>query len=252
MNVELINYNSVDPDELCGTAAMMCYNGSDPQKSLKHSIKLRHDSVTEHSSFTFMITGISSVLLSQLTRHRFFSFSVQSERYCGANYSCVVPPSVADNPDAKKLWDDTISIIHDTYKKLVSEFRIPKEDARMIREKATTYNLIATANARELNRFFELRCCTRAQWEIRELANKMLALVKVVAPITFSNAGPHCERYGFCPEGDKCCGRAMTYEDAKWVYYLLKCYVNKDEVALLSKLDKMSNKHIKRGVLNNG
>ena len=159
MNVELINYNSVDPDELCGTAAMMCYNGSDPQKSLKHSIKLRHDSVTEHASFTFMITGISSVLLSQLTRHRFFSFSVQSERYCGANYSCVVPPSVVNNPDAKKLWDDTISIIHDSYKKLVSEFKIPKEDARMIREKATTYNLIATANARELNRFFELRCC---------------------------------------------------------------------------------------------
>lgn len=239
MNVELINYNSVDPDELCGTAAMMCYNGSDPQKSLKHSIKLRHDSVTEHASFTFMITGISSVLLSQLTRHRFFSFSVQSERYCGASYSCVVPPSVADNPDAKKLWDDTISIIHDSYKKLVSEFRIPKEDARMIREKATTYNLIATANARELNRFFELRCCSRAQWEIRELAIKMRDLVKDVAPITFFNAGPHCERYGFCPEGEKCCGKAITYDDAKGLYYMLDNYVNHDEVALHSKLDKM-------------
>lgn len=249
MNVEIINYNSVDPDELCGTAAMMCYNGSDPQKSLKHSIKLRHDSVTEHASFTFRITGISSVLLSQLTRHRFFSFSVQSERYCGANYSCVVPPSVVDNPDAKKLWDDTISIIHDSYKKLVSEFRIPKEDARMIREKATTYNLIATANARELNRFFELRCCSRAQWEIRELAIKMRALVKVVAPITFLNAGPHCERYGFCPEGEKCCGRAMTYEDANGIYYLLDHYVNEDEIALHSRLDKMFDKYLKkRGV----
>ena len=249
MNVELINYNSVDPDELCGTAAMMCYNGSDPQKSLKHSIKLHHDSVTEHASFTFMITGISSVLLSQLTRHRFFSFSVQSERYCGANYGCVVPPSVANNPYAKKLWDDTISIIHDSYKKLVSEFRIPKEDARMIREKATTYNLIATANARELNRFFELRCCSRAQWEIRELAIKMRDLVKVVAPITFFNAGPHCERYGFCPEGEKCCGRAMTYEDANGIYYLLDHYVNEDEIALHNRLDKMFNKYLKnRGV----
>lgn len=117
----------------------------------------------------------------------------------------------------------------------------------MIREKATTYNLIATANARELNRFFELRCCSRAQWEIRELANKMRDLVKVVAPITFLNAGPHCERYGFCPEGDKCCGRAMTYEDAKGLYYLLDNYANKDEVALLVRLDKMANKYIKGG-----
>ena len=246
MNVELINYNSVDPDELCGTAAMMCYNGSDAQKSLKRSIKLNHDSVTEHCSFTFMMTGISSVLLSQLTRHRFFSCSVQSERYCGANYSCVVPPSVADNPDAKKLWDDTISIIHDSYKKLVSEFRIPKEDARMIREKATTYNLIATANARELNRFFELRCCSRAQWEIRELANKMRALVKAVAPITFFNAGSHCERYGFCPEGEKCCGKAITYEDAKRLYYMLDNYVNHDEIALHGKLDKMVRMRMKK------
>lgn len=217
MNVELLNCNTFEADELCGTAAMMCYNGSDPQKSLKHSIKLHHDSVTEHASFTFRIAGVSSVLLSQLTRHRFFSFSVQSERYCGANCDYVTPPSVLDNPEAKKLWDETISIIHDSYKKLVSEFRIPKEDARMIREKATTYNLIATANARELNRFFELRCCSLAQWEIRELANKMRALVKPVAPITFSNAGSHCERYGFCPEGEKCCGKAITYEDAKGI-----------------------------------
>lgn len=250
MNVELINFNSVDPDELCGTAAMMCYNGSDPQKSLKRSIKLRHDSVTEHVSFTFMITGISSVLLSQLTRHRFFSFSVQSERYCGANYSCVVPPSVVNNPDAKKLWDDTISIIHDSYKKLVSEFRIPKEDARMIREKATTYNLIATANARELNRFFELRCCSRAQWEIRELAIKMRDLVKDVAPITFFNAGAHCDRYGFCPEGDKCCGRAMPYEEAMKIYKVYNAFkegnidtVNSIFNMLIDKYEKRSMKH---------
>lgn len=249
MDVELINCNTTDADELCGTAAMMCYNGNNPKKSLSRSIKFHHDSVTEHASFTFRITGISSVLLSQLTRHRFFSFSVQSERYCGANCNYVTPPSVIKNKEAKKLWDNTIAIIHDSYNKLVGDLGIPKEDARMIREKATTYNLIATANARELNRFFELRCCYRSQWEIRELANKMLALVERVAPTIFFNAGPHCEKYGFCPEGEKCCGRAMTYEDAMGVYHLLDPYVNGDEIALHNRLDNMFDKYVKdRGV----
>lgn len=249
MNVELINCNTADPDELCGTAAMMCYNGNNQKKSLSHSIQLHHYSVTEHASFTFRINGVSSVLLSHLTRHRFFSFSVQSERYCGANCDYVTPPSVLNNKEAKNLWDNTIAIIHDSYNKLVYDLGIPKEDARMIREKATTYNLIATANARELNRFFELRCCSRAQWEIRELAIKMLSIVKDVAPVIFFNAGPHCERYGFCPEGKNCCGKAMTYEDAYGVYYLLDHYVNDDEIALHDRLDKMFYKYLKqRGV----
>lgn len=250
MIVELINRSHVNPDELCGLAASICYNGNNPEKSLQHALETRHDSVTEHASFTFKINGVSSSLLAQLTRHRFFSFSVQSERYCGASPEYVTPPSIKNNAKALELWETTIEIIHDAYNRLVKDYNIPKEDARMIREKATTYNLIATANSRELMHFFELRCCTRSQWEINELACNMLSCVKVVAPQTFKDAGAHCYRYGFCPEGDKCCGRAMPYDEAIEIYHAFNAFtkgdidtVNSVFNMLIDGYEKRSTKH---------
>lgn len=228
MKVELINYSRVNPDELCGYAASLCYGGNAPINSLIRAIGNNHDSVTEHASFTFKISGVSSVLLAQISRHRFFSFSVQSERYCGASTGYVTPPSIKYNHDAFKLWEATIEMIHEAYNCLVNTHNIPKEDARMIREKATSYNLIATANSRELLHFFNLRCCSRAQWEIRELAINMLECVRDVAPIIFNQAGPHCVRHGFCPEGNNSCGAAMTYEDAMEIYSAYDAYLEND------------------------
>ena len=250
MIVELINKSDVNPDNLCGVAASLCYNGNSPERSLNHAIKTHHDSVTEHACFTFKIYGVSSCLLAQLTRHRFFSFSVQSERYCGASPEYVTPPSIERNPEALELWESTIEMIHEAYNCLVNVHKIPKEDARMIREKATTYNLIATANSRELMRFFELRCCSRAQWEINELANNMLACVKVVAPNTFKNAGAHCDRYGFCPEGNKCCGRAIPYEDATEIYTAFNAFVEDDFDTVIKVFNKLVDNYEKRSMRN--
>ena len=56
--------------------------------------------------------------------------------------------------------------------------------------------------------FFSLRCCSRAQWEIRDVACQMLDLVKEKAPNLFRNAGPGCVR-GICPEGKMSCGKAL-------------------------------------------
>ena len=248
MIVELINHSHINPDTLCGIAASLCYNGNNTEHSLNHAIKTHHDSVIEHSTFTFKISGVSSALLAQLTRHRFFSFSVQSERYCGASPEYVTPPSIERNPEALELWEATIEMTHEAYNCLVNVHKIPKEDARMIREKATTYNLIATANSRELMHFFELRCCSRAQWEINELARNMLACVKVVAPITFKNAGAHCERFGFCPEGSKCCGRAMPYEEAMEIYTAYNAFVEDDFDTLTSVFNKLVDNYEKRSM----
>ena len=63
-------------------------------------------------------------------------------------------------------------------------------------------------NARELLHFFRVRCCNRAQWEIRQLAIEMLKIVKKIAPILFINAGPACVS-GKCPEGKFSCGEAQ-------------------------------------------
>lgn len=90
---------------------------------------------------------------------------------------------------------------------------VPEEDARYILPNACATNIVVTMNGRELRHFFKLRCCTRAQWEIRELANRMLEQVKDVAPIMFRDAGASCVATGRCPEGKKSCGRMLMNED---------------------------------------
>ncbi|MBQ9263993.1 MAG: FAD-dependent thymidylate synthase, partial [Clostridia bacterium] len=70
-----------------------------------------------------------------------------------------------------------------------------------------------TMNCRELLHFFSLRCCNRAQWEIREMARQMLALCKKEAPVIFEAAGPGCVR-GHCPEGAKTCGQAAQVRES--------------------------------------
>ena len=82
---------------------------------------------------------------------------------------------------------------------------IPAEDARYILPNAAETKIVVTMNIRELMHFFTLRCCNRAQWEIRDLAWKMLELVRPTAPFIFATAGPSCVR-GACPEGKMTCG----------------------------------------------
>ena len=206
MKVTLISQSTVFPDDLCGKAAAICCGSKDEKKSLNIAINNHHESVLEHANFTFEICNVSSILLAQLTRHRFFSFSVRSERYCGGSKDYVIPPTIANNAYARREFYIALDVLEDAYKEMI-KYGIPKEDARFILPKATTYDIIATANARELLRFFDLRCCNRAQWEIRELAKAMCDMLKVVSPVIFANAGAYCERHGYCQEGKNCCGK---------------------------------------------
>ena len=88
------------------------------------------------------------------------------------------------------------------YRRMVAA-GIPAEDARYVTPQAVETNLILTMNARELRHFFKLRCCNRAQWEIRGVADAMLAICKRIAPELFYGAGPGCVR-GNCPEALPC------------------------------------------------
>lgn len=197
-----------DPDLICGEAAALCtgYTG-DPLKALKGAMASGHESVCEHATFTFEIEDVSRVLLAQLTRHRLASYSVQSQRYCGANPDdLVIPQSILD-----KRFGGSVTLmmqkVTDLYDAMLQE-GIPVEDARFLIPQGVTCKLMMTANARELRHFFALRCCNRAQWEIRELAKRMLTLCRGAAPVLFADAGPGCVR-GACPEGAKSCGKGV-------------------------------------------
>lgn len=161
-----------------------------------------HASVIEHASFTFSIEDVSRVMTHQLVRHRIASYTQQSQRYVKYDTleKYVTPQSIGGNSEAKKTFDETLEKISETYQKLLN-MGISKEDARFILPNAAKTNIIVTMNARELRHFFNLRCCARAQWEIREVAVDMLRQAKKAAPVLFEDCGPTCVELGWCTEG---------------------------------------------------
>jgi len=213
LKVILLRYTA-DAEKLCGTAALTTTKSGTPsrilekidQETAKQIIKrvtgYGHCSVIEHASFTFSIEGVSRAMTHQLVRHRIASYTQQSQRYVAydtlENY--VTPPSIAKNPQIKEDFDKTLEKISQTYQQLLKT-GISKEDARFILPNAAKTNIIVTMNARELRHFFNVRCCARAQWEMREVATEMLKQVKKATPTLFENAGPTCVEKGYCSEG---------------------------------------------------
>ena len=178
-------------------------------------MNMGHESVLEHASFTFGIEGVSRVLLAQLTRHRIASFSVQSQRYVSYEngFGYVIPDSIkALGDDAVARYHSQMQMIESWYKEwqaaLGKEGEKSNEDARFVLPNACETRILLTMNVRELRHFFSLRMCNRAQWEIRQLAEKMFLLCYETAPALFQDAGPACLR-GKCPEGEKSCGQAL-------------------------------------------
>ena len=242
MTVTLLTYTP-DADKLVASAAKLCYSKSDiptlldnltPDKVesfLSLLTDLGHASPIEHASFTFGIEGVSRALLAQLTRHRIASFSVQSQRYVDkSSFEYITPPEIENIPEAKAEYIKAMQEDAAHYENLrnilikkhtetfmsegISEKEAIKlaekkanEDARFVLPNSCDTKIIMTMNVRSLHNFFTLRCCRRAQWEIRELAVEMLKLVKEVAPLLFAKAGPGCIR-GKCTEGSYSCKKA--------------------------------------------
>lgn len=217
MDVTLL-YHTPEPERAVATAARLCYapvGGRELMESLTDE-KIRkvlttivssgHFSTLEHASYTFAVEGVSRALTHQLVRHRLASYNQQSQRYVKFKEEppIVRPASVDTNPEAAQAFDEAIDACWQAYDKLV-QAGVPAEDARYILPNACETKIVVTMNIRELMHFFSNRCCNRAQWEIRELAWKMLELVRPTAPFIFRTAGPGCMR-GACPEGKMCCG----------------------------------------------
>lgn len=213
MNVQLLAHTPA-PEQLVAASAKLCYSAAsiadlaaiEADKAAEFIGKLpeAHQSPLEHVSFTFGIEGVSRAMLAQITRHRIASYSVQSQRYVEmGHFGYVIPQTIAENDEALDEYQHLMCLVRIVYNKLI-ELGIPNEDARFVLPNACETRMIVTMNARELLHFFSLRCCKRAQWEIRAVADEMLRLCKEVAPEIFAKAGPGCVR-GHCPEGKMGC-----------------------------------------------
>lgn len=213
LKVKILRYTA-DPELLCGAAALTSTKSGNPsdifesinlekaRQTVKRVTGYGHASVIEHASFTFSIEEVSRAMTHQLVRHRIASYTQQSQRYVTYDTlkQYVIPPSINDNSEAKKIFDKALESVSEAYNKLL-QAGVPKEDARYILPNAAKTNIVVTMNARELRHFFNLRCCARSQWELREVAIEMLRQVKKIAPSLFENAGPTCVELGYCPEG---------------------------------------------------
>jgi len=228
MDVHLL-YHTPDPERAVAVAARLCYapvgaaelleTMADDAvgRVLKTILTSGHTSTLEHASYTFAIDGVSRAMTHQLVRHRLASYNQQSQRYVSFadEPEFVVPPAVAADPQAALDFERATHEAFAAYRRLI-EAGVAAEDARYLLPNATETKIVVTMNIRELLHFFELRCCKRAQWEIRDVACKMLELVAPTAPYIFMDAGASCRR-GPCKEGKMTCGepypRAPKRED---------------------------------------
>lgn len=237
--VNLLGYtttiNGGGPEDVVAAAGKLCYSKvganeilekmtkDDIEKFLNNLSNFGHYSPFEHASFTFIIEGISRTCSHQIVRHRIASYSQQSQRYVDLKdtIKIIVPKEIENDENIKQKYIDSImndydayvditNSLVDKYKKIGIEEKVATkkalEDARFALPNACETKMVMTMNARSLINFFEKRCCNRAQWEIKEVADQMLDLVLEVAPHLFAKAGAKCV-FGACPEGNKSCGK---------------------------------------------
>jgi thymidylate synthase (FAD) len=199
---------------LCAWAARICtgladepHDREDDVRLMKRIIASGHESVLEHAVFTFRLRGVSRCLTHQLVRHRLASYEEVSQRYVDVwdGFHYIVPGTIAKDDFLLSVYKEQMTNCQQAYRNLL-ESGVPEEDARYVLPGSWGTDIVVTMNARELRHFFALRCCNRAQWEIRAVADRMLELVRQTeaAPL-FEEAGPGCVR-GQCPEGKRTCG----------------------------------------------
>jgi len=208
---------SPDPELTVAASARVCYSrrgvselmaGLQVEEAydlIRKLIRKRHLSPLEHVGFTFS-AAVSRVCSHQLVRHRIASYSHQSQRYVSMDRAeWRLPPGIVADPGARDKCRELLEQARRVYTELIA-MGIEREDARYLLPGAALSPIVFTMNARQLLHFFSVRCCRRAQWEIRDLAWSMLKKARSVAPVLFESAGPACAR-GSCSEGDMTCGR---------------------------------------------
>ena len=217
MKVVLISHTK-DPEAVVAAAINQCYSaktGAELKETISPEKRERlidivmnggHLSTVEHASFTFAVEGVSRVTETQLVRHRVASYSIKSGRYNKTHTNFVIPPKIAADEKAMQIVDKFKKDLGAAVANL-AEMGFKFEDLRYLTPQGTATNIVLTMNARSLLNFFEHRLCLRAQSEIREMAGKMLELVRPVAPNIFKFAGPTCETQKICWEGDLSCGK---------------------------------------------
>lgn len=215
---------TTEPEKTIAVASRICYSTktleeiknlfeSEEQvkKQVEFLIDLGHDSVLEHASATFYI-DMSRIASHQFVRSRIASYSQQSLRYCelNGNEEYEVPETFTE--ETRTRFFEIIEEVEKFYKECLDK-DIPAEDARHIIPTSIRTPLTVTMNFRSWLHFLELRCCTRAQKEIRNIAFEIRRELIKIAPTVFKKSGATCMSKGYCGESKKSCNKAPTLKE---------------------------------------
>ncbi|MCD6289605.1 MAG: FAD-dependent thymidylate synthase [Anaerolineae bacterium] len=143
----------------------------------------------QHNTATFLIEGISRSASHQIVRHRLASISQESQRYVSltkGGWGVVIPPSIAEKPEAKRIMDEVWENLTKAYGDLRS-LGIRKEDARFLLPNATETRMVISMNFAAWRHFCWLRCDQAAQWEVRAVAYDILQHLYELVPSAFQD-----------------------------------------------------------------
>ena len=198
-----------------------CNRKTIPQKIelISKVLESGHHSIAEHVNISFTIDSISRSCSHQLIRHRLCTYSQQSQRYVNfsnKSFNYVIPPDIAQtfstSNDLCRKYVDLMTKIKEFYDDAV-EAGIKAEDARYVLPNAACTNIVVTTNLRNLIHILGLRCCTRAQWEIRAVYRELSKQLKHAFPFIEKYLDANCVQLGYCPEGHKSCGRFPSLKE---------------------------------------
>ena len=200
---------SIAGEKLSEVAGRVCYMSfAKPRPGgnsayLEHIKQVGHGSVLEHGVWNFIFTGISRSVTHELVRHRAgWGYSQLSQRYVDESVAEYCEPDcIADDPELHALWLKTVGDTHKAYvelsTKLTEKFssepdktlrrKMARQAARSVLPNATETKVFATANARALRHFIEMRGSRHADVEIRKLAIEVLKIMQVESPNLFGD-----------------------------------------------------------------
>ncbi len=194
MKVELLHItpNAEEIIEAAGRTAYLSFDkitADSAEKFIKMLISRGHESVIEHATATFRISGVSRTMTHQLVRHRLASYTQQSQRVVNEeklrNYT--TPPDIKNSDiTVQKLYSNTMKQAFDLYKILISR-GIRRQDARFVLPNACHTEIVMTCNLRNWRHVIKMRSTKHAQWEIRSVIREILKILQRECPCVFGD-----------------------------------------------------------------
>ncbi len=159
----------------------------------------------EQLTYTFRISDITLSGITHIVRHRMQSIIIPSLKGLNSDRQ-ILPESIQSNSKALEIYKRVVIDAKKIRMTICNDIELANQYHYFLLS-GTLTDIITTMNAREMIHFIQLRSCRRAQWEINNIAVRMLELARKNYPVLFNQVGPSCYIIGNCPEGKMSCGK---------------------------------------------